>query len=218
MIIKACTNRPRARTNEPRTVSEISGGGEGSGLQWGEVGYNLCKCTFENTETPQPNERGGKGGERMTEKRLSVVAGQSVKGGLTAKQEAFAQGVAEGKTLSEAYRAAYDTSRMKEASVWTEASLLMDHPKVIERVSAIQTAKEERTLHDSARLKRLVLERLHKEATTAESDATRVRALELLGKSIAMFTDRVEQDAVERSAADIERELREKLAGLASRA
>ena len=178
------------------------------------MGYNLFKCTFENTEQPQPNGRGGKGRERMTNKRLTVVAGQSVKGGLTAKQEAFAQGVAEGKTLSEAYRAAYDTSRMKDASVWTEASLLMDNPKVVERVSALQTAKEEKVLHDSARLRRLVLEKLHKEATTADSDATRVRALELLGKSIAMFTDRVEQDTVERSAADIERELREKLASL----
>ena len=147
--------------------------------------------------------------------RLQVVAGQSVKGGLTAKQEAFAQGVAQGMTLADAYRNAYDAENMKEASIYTEASLLMDRPKIAQRVNGLLQAREERTLHDQARLKRLVLERLHSEALNAESDSARIRALELLGKSIAMFTDRVEQDDTHRSSADIERELVEKLRSLA---
>lgn len=143
----------------------------------------------------------------MTDTRLQVVAGQSVKGGLTAKQEAFAQGVSQGKTLADAYRDAYDCENMKDASIWTEASKLMDNPKVTRRVSAIQTATEEKTLHDQARLRRLVLERLYEESANAESDSARIRALELLGKSIAMFTDKLEQETKERSADEIEREL-----------
>ena len=147
----------------------------------------------------------------MKETRLQVVAGQSIKGGLTAKQEAFAQCVAQGKTLSDAYRESYDCESMKEASIWTEASKLMDNPKVAQRVNSIQQAIEEKTLHDQARLRRLILERLHQEATTAESDSARIRALQLVGKSIAMFTDRVEQDDTHRSSEDIERELVDKL-------
>ena len=143
----------------------------------------------------------------MTDTRLQVVAGQSVKGGLTAKQEAFAQGVADGKTLADAYRGAYNTENMKDSTVWTEASLLMDNPKVIARVQGIQEAREEKSLHDNARLKRLVLERLHHEATEAQSDSARIRALELLGKSVAMFTDRVEQEEGVRSSSEIEQEL-----------
>lgn len=150
----------------------------------------------------------------MTETRLQVVAGQSVKGGLTAKQEAFAQAVSQGKTLSEAYRLAYDCQRMKDASVWTEASKLMDNPKVIHRVNGLQQAKEERVLLDHARLKRLVLERLHAEALEAESDSARIRALELLGKSIAMFTDKVEQETTHKSAKEIEEELIARLSSL----
>ena len=150
----------------------------------------------------------------METNRLQVVAGQSVKGGLTAKQEAFAQGVAQGKTLSEAYRLAYDCQRMKDASIWTEASQLMDNPKVVQRVHALQEAKEERVLLDHARVKRLVLEKLHKEATTAESDSARIRALELLGKSIAMFTDKVEQETTHKSAKEIEEELIARLSSL----
>ncbi len=149
--------------------------------------------------------------------RLQVIAGQSIKGGLTAKQDAFAQGVANGQTLSEAYRASYSAEGMKDSSVWTEASKLMDNPKVSQRVLSIQKAQEDRTLHDQARLKRLVLERLHAEAMQAESDSARIRALELLGKSIAMFTDRVEQDDTSRSAGEIETELQKKLADLAQR-
>ena len=151
----------------------------------------------------------------MQDTRIQVVAGQSVKGGLTAKQEAFAQEVAKGKTLSDAYRHSYDAENMKDATVWNEASRLMDNPQVTARVKSIQDATEARTLHDHARLKRLVLERLHNEAMTADSDSARIRALELLGKSIAMFTDKVEQETSEKSAGELERELLERLSRLA---
>lgn len=139
-----------------------------------------------------------------------------MKGGLTAKQEAFAQGVANGLTLADAYRQSYNAENMKEASIYTEASLLMDNPKIAQRVSGIQQAREDRTLHDSARLRRLVLERLHQEATEAESDSARIRALELLGKSIAMFTDRVEQEEGVRSSTDLEQELIARLKSLSA--
>lgn len=139
-----------------------------------------------------------------------------MKGGLTAKQEAFAQGVANGLTLADAYRQSYNAENMKEASIYTEASLLMDNPKIAQRVSGIQQAREDKTLHDSARLRRLVLERLHQEATEAESDSARIRALELLGKSIAMFTDRVEQEEGVRSSTDLEQELIARLKSLSA--
>lgn len=151
----------------------------------------------------------------MTDKKIQVVGGTDTAQSLTAKQEAFAQAVADGKTLSDAYRSAYDAENMKDSTVWTEASLLMDHPKVSTRVSMLQKAREEKSLHDHARLKRLVLERLHQEAMTADSDSARIRALELLGKSIAMFTDRVEQEDSQRSSHDIEQELITKLKALA---
>lgn len=150
----------------------------------------------------------------MEETKLQVVAGQSVKHGLTAKQEAFAQQVAKGKTLSDAYRHSYDAENMKDATVWNEASRLMDNPQVSARVKSIQDAVEAKTLHDQARLKRLVLERLHQEAMTADSDSARIRALELLGKSIAMFTDKVEQETNEKSANELERELIDRLSRL----
>ena len=91
----------------------------------------------------------------------------------------------------------------------------MQRTQVAHRVEAIQQAMEQSSLHDTARLKRLVLERLHVEATNEEnSDASRVRSLELLGKTVAMFSDRVEQVETNRSASEIEQELINRLAEL----
>ena len=146
---------------------------------------------------------------------MKLVAGQSVRDGLTAKQEAFAQEVAKGSTLADAYRSAYNTEKMKPSSVWNNASQLMQRTQVAHRVEAIQQAMEQSSLHDTARLKRLVLERLHVEATNEDnSDASRVRSLELLGKTVAMFSDRVEQVETNRSASEIEQELINRLAEL----
>ena len=71
---------------------------------------------------------------------MKLVAGQSVKDGLTAKQEAFAQAVAKGSTLADAYRKSYNAERMKDSSVWCNASKLMSDAKVAQRVESIQQA------------------------------------------------------------------------------
>ena len=139
---------------------------------------------------------------------LTVVAGQSVKDGLTAKQEAFAQGVSDGLTLSDAYRKAYDAENMKDSTVWSKASLMMKpQGKVGARVKALNEAKLNQTLHSSARLKALVLERLHHEALTAPNASSRIQALTMLGKSIALFTEAHTIETETRASTDIEADL-----------
>jgi phage terminase small subunit len=49
---------------------------------------------------------------------------------ITSKQEAFVEGLVQGKSASDAYRAAYDCSSMAEPTVWSEASRLRANPKV----------------------------------------------------------------------------------------
>ena len=141
---------------------------------------------------------------------LSLVADN-----LTGKQEAFAQKVAAGAVLSDAYREAYEAENMKDSSIWTEACKLAQHPKVSHRIKAIQADIEADRRTREARREEYVLKMLQAEAEGAETDGARVRALELLGKTIGMFTDRVEtDDQTERSAADIEAEIRRTLARL----
>lgn len=57
---------------------------------------------------------------------------------LTAKQEAFAQCVADGMSGADAYRTAYDASRMKQASIHVNASKLLADAKVAQRVDELR--------------------------------------------------------------------------------
>ena len=57
-----------------------------------------------------------------------------------------------------------------------------------------------------------ILAQLEKEALTAKTDSARIRAIELLGKHLGLFTDRLEtKDVTERSADDIEAQIRMRL-------
>jgi phage terminase small subunit len=64
---------------------------------------------------------------------------------LTPKQERFAQLVAEGKNLSEAYRLSYNAEKMKPETVNREAKALIDDPKISTRVEEIRKPIIERT-------------------------------------------------------------------------
>ena len=131
---------------------------------------------------------------------------------LTAKQEAFAMQVAKGAMLSEAYRDCYAADSMRDSTIWSEACKLAQNPKVATRIKAIQADMEASQRTRDQRLREHVLKRLMEEADNAETDGARVRSLELLGKTVSMFTDRIEQaDDAERSASDIEADLRKRL-------
>lgn len=53
----------------------------------------------------------------------------------SSQQEKFAQCVASGMSLSDAYRASYKASKMKPEAIWVEASKLASSPMVALRVS-----------------------------------------------------------------------------------
>ena len=57
---------------------------------------------------------------------------------LTAKQEEFAKGIAEGMSQADAYRKAYDCSKRTDKTIWENASRLMASDKVIARVKELR--------------------------------------------------------------------------------
>jgi hypothetical protein len=131
---------------------------------------------------------------------------------LTGKQEAFAKLVASGSMLSDAYRECYSADNMKNSTLWSEACRLAQNPKVSARIKDIQADMEQSQRMRLLRREEWVLKSLQEEAVSADNASSRIRALELVGKTIGMFTDRVEQtDTTERTASEIERDLRAKL-------
>jgi hypothetical protein len=164
-------------------------------------------------------------GEKMKRKRkapvLRVVVAEQPPGvvvslargqgkdhnGLTSKQEAFAQGVgSRGETLAASYRAAYDAANMSQAAIHVEACKLMALPAIAQRVNVLVREKQAKTSHDAARIRQHVIERLHLESINEDSPpASRVRALELLGKLdvVGAFRERVATEAAEAAPADL---------------
>ena len=141
--------------------------------------------------------------------------------GLTAKQEAFAEQVASGATLAASYRAAYDAGSMSAAAIHTEASKLMCHPGIAQRVNVLVRDRQAKTSLDAARIRQHVIERLHAESIDADSSpAARVRALELLGKLdvVGAFRERVATEDAAPAQADLAATLEARLRALLAKA
>jgi hypothetical protein len=65
---------------------------------------------------------------------------------LTAKQEAFAQGIADGLGQADAYRRAYDAEGMKDNTIYPRASELMKNSKVTARITELRSEVQEKQL------------------------------------------------------------------------
>lgn len=118
--------------------------------------------------------------------------------GLTAQMEAFCQAIAAGaKSQADAYRAAYNAQDMAADTVHNHASRLMARAEIRARVNAIVAAKQAAALHDAGETRRLVTRELLARINDPRNPpAVQLRALELLGRTCAMFTDRVEEAQV----------------------
>ena len=65
---------------------------------------------------------------------------------LTAKQEAFCQGIADGLGQADAYRSAYDAEGMKDNTIYPRASELMKNSKVAARIAELRQSVQEKQL------------------------------------------------------------------------
>jgi hypothetical protein len=65
---------------------------------------------------------------------------------LTAKQEAFAQAIADGLGQADAYRMAYDSKTASEGSIYVQSSNLMKNSKVALRVAELKSQVAEKQL------------------------------------------------------------------------
>ena len=141
-----------------------------------------------------------------------IVARMSNRPTITPKQTAFATFVSMGDNNTEAYRKAYDTSKMNEQVIRNSAYKLAKNEKV---KSAIESLKVESKAKAEAHEKLTndwIVEQLQDEALNEKNPpATRVRALELLGKSGGLFDDSTHVTIEHRSPEDVEEELMEKL-------
>ena len=131
---------------------------------------------------------------------------------LTINQETFANGVVEGRSLSDAYRHAYNAERLKSQVIHVEASRLAANPKVALRLDELTREKDEDRRMQAIKRKDFVLDGLMRESVNAASDSARVRSLELMGKTIGMFDGRQKDEEVPQlTSAELEQEILKRL-------
>lgn len=153
---------------------------------------------------------GGKADKKAKPGRVGLAPS-----GLTLKQEAFAQALADGKTNSEAYRGAYNCDDMAQSTIHEHACRLAASDKIRARTEELLKAKEAKAQHAAAKAEDRIWEGVWKLAEGTDTPpAVKATALGLAARMAGLFNDKLTIDSPS-SAADLERELAERLARFA---
>jgi hypothetical protein len=126
---------------------------------------------------------------------------------LSPSQLAFAQGLIRGLTYKQAYRDAYPNAQGSDGSITTSAYRLSRDPRIAEMVRDALEETAEHLAEDRAATQRYVLRQLVAHSKTAKQEGTKLKALELLGKSTGLFIDRESDKEKPVSAEQLKREL-----------
>jgi hypothetical protein len=129
------------------------------------------------------------------------------KGRVTAKQRLFASLIVQGESPRDAYRKAYNCLTANESTIATSANKLMRDPKVSVLLQSSLDKQEENLISDSVATRRHVMQELLQHSKDMKSEGSKLKALELIGRAVGMFTDKVETKVEEVSTEQLKREL-----------
>ena len=108
---------------------------------------------------------------------------------LTSRQASFVEELLTGASQTTAYKSNYSTTHMSPKTIWEASSRLSKHPKVVARLGELRAEKEVQEQMLRLSYGDFVINELQKLALSAKSDRARIKALELLGKTVGMFTN-----------------------------
>lgn len=122
---------------------------------------------------------------------------------LTAKQEAFVTNIIQGMSQADAYRSAYDCENMSDNAIYREASLLMDHPKVAQRLKELRGELAKPSIMSAQER----LEWLTKLINNAEEGTNdKLKAIDIMNKMQGEYVQKVEADVKSEVVINIELE------------
>ena len=120
---------------------------------------------------------------------------------LTAKQEKFVQNIIEGMSQADAYRSAYDTSKMTDKTVHEKASLLASQDKVKTRLTELRDKLANEKIM-SAQKRMEWLTELVKSAEASNSD--KLKALDILNKMDGEYVQKIAAEVQTETTINIE--------------
>lgn len=133
--------------------------------------------------------------------------------GLTAKQEAYALARFNGASPTEAWKEVYDCAGSTARTIESNARWLERHAGVVARVHQL-TAERNKVSSLSAHLSReFVVNGVMRIAMMGQKESTQLAAYALLGKTVGidLFRETTRVERVDRTPADVDKDLKAKL-------
>lgn len=131
---------------------------------------------------------------------------------LTPNQQVFVQNLLNGMTMLDAYKDAYDTRTENDSTISVNANRLIKLPKIAALLGSLTDTFKEKIVRDAVDTRRYVMEQLYTYAAAPDKpDNTRLKALEMMGRAVGMFTDKVEQKVEQISTDQLKEELKSHL-------
>lgn len=127
---------------------------------------------------------------------------------LTPQMQLFVNAILAGKTKVEAYRSAYNSRTENDASIIANANKLLKDARITALLGSLDEALKEKVIEDAVKTRRFVMERLHDRVMNAKTESAELKALELMGRAVAMFTDNVDQKVQQVNVQQLKDELR----------
>ena len=135
---------------------------------------------------------------------------------LTPQMQLFVNAILAGKTKVEAYKSAYNTRTENDASLIANANKLLKDGRITALLGSLDEALKEKVIEDAVKTRRFVMERLHARVIGAKTEGAELKALELMGRAVAMFSDNVNQQVKQVDTNALKAELRSHLTLLES--
>jgi predicted rRNA methylase YqxC with S4 and FtsJ domains len=132
----------------------------------------------------------------------------------TTKMKLFASAIAEGLSPPEAYRKVYDCSNSTNATVMANANRLLNDSRITLLLEPVFQAKREMVINDELATRRFIMQELFEHAKNTDKVSDKLRALEMMGKSIGMFNDTGDKDENDLDVEKLKGELKAKMASM----
>ena len=127
---------------------------------------------------------------------------------LTARMIHFVNLLVSGNDHITAYSTAYDVSGSTRATIIGNANRLMRDSRITMQLGSVLEATKQNVIESDASARRYVMQKLFDKVNEAEvSESGQLRALELIGKAVGMFTDRVETTVEQVDTDSLKKEL-----------
>ena len=112
----------------------------------------------------------------------------------------------------EAYAQAYDTLGSTRATIISNANKLMKDPRISMQLESVLEATKQNVIDSDAQARQYVMRKLFDQVNdNTGSESGRLRSLELIGKAVGMFTDRVETTVEQVDTETLKKELQSHL-------